>query len=75
MAALAGEDDGVPAADVALGNAGWERGAEQVHGVGVAGAGGEHERGLVVFVQADAVALVVQGEQDFDDGEEAERAG
>lgn len=46
-----------------------------VDDVGVAFAGGKHERGLVVFVQADARGFMAEREKERDDGEVAEVAG
>ncbi len=78
MPALAGEHDGVAAADVLALDAelGRLRGrAQVVHDVGVALAGGEHEGRLVIFIEADARALVAELEQQGDDGEMSQCAG
>lgn len=61
VAAQAGEHDGVAAADVLALDArlgGLRGGAQVVDDVCVALARGEHEGGLVVFVQGDAMGFV-----------------
>lgn len=75
VAAATGLHDGIAAADVAAGDAGGARGAQQVHDLGVAGGGGQHQGRLVVLVQRHAVALVAGGQQGGADGQEAQRAG
>jgi len=75
MSALASKDNRVSAPDIPFRDRLGKSSAEKVHGVGVASARGEHERGLVVFVEGDTVGFVVQGEQDFDDGDEAQEGG
>jgi hypothetical protein len=75
MAALAGKNNSISAANVAFGDGLRTRGAEQVHGICVAGSARQHQRRLVVLVQGNAIAFVVQREQDFDDGDEAKGGG
>lgn len=46
-----------------------------MHGLGVARAGGQHQRGLEFVVQGGEVDLVAQRDEQLDDGEVAEGGG
>ena len=72
MPAGAGEHYGVAAADVLALDAGAARCAQGVHDVGVAFAGGEHEWGLVLFIEGYGGSVVAEGDEELDDGEKPE---
>lgn len=69
--------DGVAAADVAARDDARVGLAEEMHGFGVAGGGGEHECGLEVVVERGEVvgAFVAECEEELDDGKVAEGGG
>ena len=67
--------DGVAAADVLAQDGLRVVFAQEVDDFGVAGRGGEHERGLVVIVQCGGALLVAELDEDLADGEMAEGGG